>query len=184
MKAAQALQFAGRIGSFCARHFLAIGITVVSTCILWTVIYFALLIWAVLTNSRLGGPLAYPAGLLAFLVTSTAASLLFLFPAAAISECVARYARLPVLIQIPLCLSVLAVLCPAAAALLLALDSQISVTNVATGGGMLFLTFLVPMGLYWWTAQSGPLLLSLLGIRRSVHSLAIRRTIQLTVRPR
>ena len=162
MNASQAIQTAGRIGSFCARHFLALGVTVAAACLVWTVIYFALLLWAVFTNSGIGGPLAYPAGLLFFFVATTAASLILLFPSTALAEWFSRRRGFPILAQIPVSVAVLALLCLIAVSIASAVGSQPTLHGVSVGFGVLFLVLLVPLGLYWWAAQSVPLLLSLI----------------------
>lgn len=154
------MQTAGRIGSFCARHFLALLITVATACVVWTVTYFALLLWAALTDSGIGGPLAYPAGLLFFFVATTAASLVMLFPATALAEWFAQRRGFPILMQIPISVSFLAVLCLVVIGIASAVGSRPTVHGVSVGFGVLFLALLVPLGLYWWVAQSGRLLLS------------------------
>ena len=50
--------------SFIVRHFFAVIAALVVGCAAWTVAYLVLLVWAVVTKSELGGPLAYPGGLL------------------------------------------------------------------------------------------------------------------------
>jgi hypothetical protein len=154
----QAIQAAGRIGSFCARHLLALLVTVAVPCVLWTVAYFALLLWAVVTDGGLGGPLAYPGGLVFLFVAAMVASLVLFFPATALAEWLARRRAYPILAQIPFSVAVLAVLC-----LILS-----SIRGISVSFGALFAALLLPLGLYWWTAQSGPLLLSLFQRLRSI----------------
>lgn len=168
----QTLQTAARIGSFCARHCLALTVTVAAACVVWTVTYFALLLWAVCTDSDIGGPLAYPAGLLFSFVASTAASLILLFPSTAFAEWFARRRGFPILVQIPVSVVALALLCIIAIGIIFTVGSQPSLHGVAFSFGILFLSLLVPLGLYWWAAQSIPLLLSLM--RRLLHRSAGR----------
>lgn len=171
MNGSQTIQTAGRIGSFCARHFLALAVTVVAACVFWTVTYFALLLWAVFTDSGIGGPLAYPAGLLFFFVATTAASLTLLLPSTAIAEWFVRRRGFPFLAQIPVSVVTLALLCLVAVGIASAIGSQPTLHGVSVGFGVLFLALLVPLGIYWWAAQSVSLLLSLIhrlrGILRS-----------------
>jgi hypothetical protein len=162
MNGSQTIRTAGRIGSFCARHFLALAVTVAAACIVWTVAYFALLVWAMFTDGGIGGPLAYPAGLLFFVVATTAASLLLLFPSTALAEWFARRCGFPILAQIPVSVVALAVLCLVTVSIASAVGSQPTFQGVSIGCGLLFLALLVPLGLYWWAAQSVPLLLSLI----------------------
>ncbi|HCN28394.1 MAG TPA: hypothetical protein DIT64_06415 [Verrucomicrobiales bacterium] len=158
MNGNKVIQNAGRIGSFCARHFLALAVTVAAACVIWTITYFALLLWAVLAGGGIGGPLAYPAGLLFFIVAATAACLILLFPATALAEWFARRCGFPIVAQIPLSVAALALLCLVASAV----GAQPTLQGVLVGFGVLFLTLLMPLGLYWWAAQSVPLLLSLI----------------------
>lgn len=171
MNGSQTIQTAGRIGSFCARHFIALAVTVAAACVVWTVTYFALLLWAMFTDSGIGGPLAYPAGLLFFFVATTAVSLILLFPSTALAEWFARRRGFPILAQIPVSVVVIALLCLATVGVASAVGSQPTFHGVSVGFGVLFLASLVPLGLYWWAAQSVPLLLSLVhrlrGIPRS-----------------
>jgi hypothetical protein len=74
----------------------------------------------------------------------------------------ARRRGLPVLAQIPLSVGILAVLSLAVAGIAAAVVDHPSFQGVSVSFGALFLGHLLPLGLYWWVAQSGPLLLSLL----------------------
>jgi hypothetical protein len=168
MNANQTIQTAGRIGGFCARHLLALVTTVAVACMVWTVTYFALLLWAALTASGIGGPLAYPAGLLFFFVATTAASLVLLLPATALAEWFTRRRGFPILAQIPVSVGFLALLCLVVIGIASAVGSPPTLDGVSVGFGILFLALLVPLGLYWWTAHSGPLLLSLIQRLRDV----------------
>lgn len=153
MNGGRIMQHASRLGFFCVRHLVAALLTVSAGCLLWTVIYFVLLLWAGSAGGGMGSPLTYPIGLLLFLVAGAAVSLALLFPATALAECLARWLGFPILVQIPLGVAFLALLCLAAASI----QSSISFN-------VLFLSLLLPMGLYWWVAQSAPLACSLLRV--------------------
>ncbi len=161
MNAGQAIQTAGRIGGFCARHFLALLVTVVVPCVIWTIVYFALLLWAVFTNGGIGGPLAYPAGLLFFFLAASVASLLLFLPSTALAEWFAKRHAFPILAQIPISVAILALLCLMLVSIAAAVGAPPSVRGFSLGFGVLFVSQLLPLGLYWWSAQSGPLLVSL-----------------------
>jgi hypothetical protein len=156
------LQTAGRIGSFFARHSLALLVTVAAPCVLWTVTYGALLLWALVVGGGVGSPASYPLTLLVILLAGTAGALTLLLPSTALAEWWARRRGLPVLAQIPLSVAILAGLSLAVAGIASAVVFQPSVRGVSVSFGALFLVHLLPLGLYWWVAQSGPLLLSLL----------------------
>ena len=155
MNSYHAIQIAGRIGFFCVRHFFASLLTVLTGCLLWTIVYFAILLWAALAGSGLGGPLAYPAGLLFFLGAGAAASSMLFFPATALAEWLARRVGLPVFAQMPLSVAFLALFCLA----WVGFCSSLSF-------GVLFLSLLFPLGFYWWAAQGASLVLSLLRVFR------------------
>jgi hypothetical protein len=56
--------------TFAARHLLIVLIAIIAGCIIWTIIYVILLLTAIVFNQGVGGPLAYPAGIIAILVTT------------------------------------------------------------------------------------------------------------------
>ena len=151
-----------------ARHGLAAAATVAAGCVLWTITYAALLLWAMLTNAPLGGPLAYPGGLVAIALAAAFASIVLFLPATALAEWIGRRRRLPVLAQIPLTVALLAALCiPAAAGLYLLRGAAMSPAGIANVAAWSFGLSLIPVGLYWWVAQSGPLVLSVIRAVRS-----------------
>jgi hypothetical protein len=162
MSGNQTILTAGRIGSFCARHLLAVMVMVVAACVAWTITYFALLLWALLTDGGIGGPLAYPAGLLFVFVATTAVSIGLLLPSTALAEWFSQRRGFPILAQIPLSVVALALLCLVVVGLASASGSQPTLRGISVGFGVLFVALLVPLGLYWWTAQSLSLLLSLI----------------------
>jgi hypothetical protein len=157
------IQRAGRIGGFFARHSLALLVTVAAPCVLWTVAYCALLLWALVVGGGVGSPASYLLTLVVLLLYGTAGALTLLFPSAALAEWLARRLGLPVLAQIPLSVAILAVLSLAVAGLASAVGyNPWWLRDVSAIFGVLFLVHLLPLGLYWWVAQGGPLVLSLL----------------------
>jgi len=156
-----AIRTAACIGGFCARHLLATLVVVLVLCVLWTVTYFALLIWAAVSGGGLGSPASYPLGLLLPLVGGTVFSLTLFLPATALAEWIAKRRGLPILAQIPISIAILAALCLLVVGSAMAAGVQASFRSGAAGFAVLFLAHLLPLGLYWWVAQSGPLLVSL-----------------------
>ncbi len=156
-----AFRVAGRLGGFLARHFLALLVTVAVPCVLWTVTYFALLLWGAFSGGGLGSPASYPVGLLLVFLAGTAVSILLYLPSTAVAEWIVRRRGLPVFSQIPIALAVFAALCLAAIGISTALFPQSGFRGLSFGFGGLFLINLVPLGIYWWSAQGGPLLLAL-----------------------
>ena len=63
--------------------------------------------------------------------------------------------------QIPISVAVLAVFCFAISGVIVATGAH-PLGYFFTDFVLLFLAHLVPLGLYWWVAQSGPILISLL----------------------
>ena len=163
MNKSQAIQTAVGISGFCARHLLALVVTVAVPCVLWTITYLALLLWAGFTGGGIGGPLAYPVGLLLVFIAAAAAvaSLVLLLPSTALAEWFARRRGFPILAQIPISVAILAALCFVMVAVAAAAGAPGSFQGVSVGFSLLFAAHLLPLGLYWWTAQSGPLLVSL-----------------------
>jgi len=157
----QAVRITGAIGSIVARHALATAVTVIAACVVWTVTYLTLLFWALVTNSGLGSPLSYPAGLLFIALISLAGSLILLLPSTALAELLAKTFRLPILAQLPISLAFLALLCTIAAFSTVATASVPLILDPWKQAALLFLTTLVPLGVYWWTVQCIPLLIAL-----------------------
>ena len=149
-----------RAGSFCARHFLALTVTVATACAVWTVLYFALLFVALLTGSEVGGLLTYPIGLILIFFATTVICLILLFPSTASAEWFARRRGFPILAQIPLSLVAMALLCLLTVGLPSVFSPESTFYSFLLGFGFLFLVLLVPLGFYWWVAQSLPLVLS------------------------
>jgi len=169
MKAGQALKTAGYLSAFLIRHLVATAVIVVTPCVVWTVCYFALLIWAIIVDGGVGSPLVYPLGLVFFATAGTLMSLLLFLPATA--EWLARWLNLPVLVQIPLSVAVLAALCFVTVLVM----SERTFQGLSFNFALLYVLMLLPMGLYWWVALSGPLLVALLS--RINLTLARRRRV-------
>ncbi len=163
----QALRIAGSIGLFCLRHAVAMALTIAIPCLLWTVAYLGLLLYATVTGGGPGGPLAYPVGLLFVLAGAAGACLVLLFPATAAAEWIARRLSLPILAQIPISIGFLAILSLLLTLILgqrfpqaLPLAPGQKLNPVITAAA-LFSAHLLPLGFYWWIAQIGPLLSAL-----------------------
>lgn len=150
------------LAGFCVRHLVALFVTVATACLLWTVVYFALLLWAVFSGGGIGGPLAFPAGLLFVLVAATLAVLSLFLPATALAELVARRRGFPILVQIPISVAFLAVLSFIVVGTVMTVRSGTTTPkDFLIASGLLFVIHLLPLGLYWWVAQSGPLIVSI-----------------------
>src|SRR5258705_13699585 len=93
----RARPLAASIASVVIRHAVASFATIAAACAIWTVAYGALLLWAIVSNSGLGGPLAYPGGLLFVAVNAAVACLVLFFPATIAAELICRGRALPIL---------------------------------------------------------------------------------------
>lgn len=155
------IERAGRFSTFAARHFVAVMVTTVATCTLWTVMYFSLLLWAVIADGGLGSPASFPFGLLMLMIACPLLCLMLFLPSTAAAEWLVRHWCLPTLAQIPICLLAFAALCLALVSIISAIGSSLSLQSISVGFSVLFLLNLLPLGIYWWTAQSGPLVMAL-----------------------
>lgn len=86
---------------FIIRHTLFIAMVTLLACLAWTLLYFALLALAVVTNSGLGGPLSYPAWLLVIAIGLPVIGFGVFAPASAIGALFCRLTRLPRIAGIP-----------------------------------------------------------------------------------
>jgi hypothetical protein len=160
MNVHRSLCTATRVGGFLARHLLAVLVIVGVAFGIWTMTYVVLLFWAGFVGGGPGGPLAYPFGLVFVLLFSTALCCCLFLPASGIAEWLAGRYGLPVFAQIPLSVAALCLLCITGVVVASAAGLFSSVSTALLALGVLVLSQLVPFGLYWWAAESGPVLLS------------------------
>jgi len=153
------MRIAVRGGVFLLRHLLALAGLVALGCFFWTVVYFGLLLWALTSGGGIGGPLAYPAGLVVVFCLGVGAGLGLLLPATALAEWLVGRRHWPVLAQIPVSVALLVLIC---SAIVFAGSGELSTgfLNQLAIVGVLVALNLVPLGIYWWIAQSGPLIWS------------------------
>lgn len=146
------LRLSGRCASAVLRHAVATGILVVAAVVVWTVAYVGLMLWAMVVDGDLGGPLAYPAGLVVLMSLSLATSVCCFLPATLTAELYCRWRSLSTLWGIPLSFGLMwMVTC---------LWTWITY-DWATGGlqqglryaSILSLVLAGPLGFYWWIAQ-------------------------------
>jgi hypothetical protein len=143
------------ITGFAARHFLVVALGAGFLCILWTLIYIGLLIFAMFTDGGLGGPFAYPGGILGILLVCVVIGWGIFMPASGLGVIFCRLFKLPKLAAIPV------VLISAFSIISLAWyfsDGFGEGVESASSLEMLrnFCLFLaVPLGAYWWITE-GP----------------------------
>ena len=141
--------------TFAARHLLIVPIAIVAGCIIWTIIYVVLLLAAIIFNQGLGGPLAYPAGIVAIVVPSIVIGWGVFAPASAVGAIVCALLQLPRLAAIPIVTAAafgLSYLLYWGYIELVTTHSMPSATFVLKNFAM-FLS--IPLGIYWWITE-GP----------------------------
>jgi len=151
-------------GGFLIRHGIAAAVMIVLSCVVWTVVYVGCLVFAMLMGAGPGSPATYPLGLLAVFVVSLVMVATTLLPATALAEVVSRKKGWSTFSQIPLSMGHTVVI-----ALLLSYfvwvvgDEVFDLENQLKGASLYFLMCLIPLGIYWWIVQSGPLFVKALG---------------------
>jgi hypothetical protein len=161
MRPNETINIVARIGFFCARHALAVVALTVSTCVLWTVVYLALFFWAIFSGGGIGGPLAYPAGLIFFAIASTFMGIFVFLPTTAFAEWFTHRQGWPILAQIPMCVAGFSLICITIIFAAIYTSAEVTFLNAAMGFLALIVIYLIPLTIYWWVAQSIPLLISL-----------------------
>jgi hypothetical protein len=150
------------IGTFYARHLLALCVVVAAPCVLFTILYFVLLIWAIVFGGGIGSPIAYPIGLMVIFIAALGVGSMLFFPSTVFAEWIVKKRNLPVLAQIPITVGSLGTLCLLVSSIATANSAAPSLRGAFVGFATLFGILLLPLGLYWWTAQSGPLALAII----------------------
>ncbi|MGJ8643526.1 MAG: hypothetical protein ACSHX9_08980 [Luteolibacter sp.] len=141
--------------AFGLRHFLAVCLAMIIGCVVWTVIYLLLLLYAICFNEGLGGPLAYPTGLIAIGFACSFVGWGIFTPATGIGRIFCWLTQLPLLAAIPVVaisafgLSyLLAALVPVAF-----LDESMPSVWIILKYFTLYLS--IPLAIYWWLTE-GP----------------------------
>ena len=137
--------------TFAIRHALASPLAVVAGCLLWTAVYVILLLCAVISGQGLGGPLAYPAGIIAVVAGGLVIGWGIFAPACAAGALfcgitgLTRFASIPVVFASGFLFSWL--ICWAFPS-----DPMPPFLKILAG----YAAFLsVPLGVYWWVTE-GP----------------------------
>jgi hypothetical protein len=139
-------------GFSAARHALAFAGLFVTGIAAWTVIYFALLIWAIAAGGGLGSPVVYPIGLGLIALFVAGGGLLLLMPSTVVGELVCRGCSLPCFMGIPIAFGALCLLSILIGAGLSLIQLWEGYSIIQTGGMVVTLVAL-PLGLYWWAAE-------------------------------
>ena len=141
--------------SFVTRHLLIVSLAIIAGCILWTIAYFVLLIVAVILNKGLGGPIAYPAGIIAIIVAGISIGWGIFAPACAIGAVFWKIFGLPRIAAIPVVFGSALVL---SSLLYWAFIEAITTSPMPSMWVVLknhTIVLSVPLGAYWWVTE-GP----------------------------
>ena len=147
------------------QHAVAGGVVVASCVGLTIVAYFALLLWAMLTNSGLGGPLALPGMVIMALVAATAAVAIVLLPVTVLARFVCRSVerrRWPIEIGVATLLLVVWVI---GAAFAIGAWRGNEPMDSLKAGAIATVPMLVLLGVYWWSARATGWLLRVVTLR-------------------
>jgi|GEM_PF-6688541 hypothetical protein len=144
-----------RVSKFWLRHFIASVVSISIPPLLVFLIYVGLVIFAIVTDSGLGGPLALPFWMLAAFVASILYTAFLLFPSVWLAEIVSRrFGKWQLLAQIPISTITLAVFVFASSLLLnLYANTPNSPLQMLNDPVYIFAALLIPLGVYWWTAK-------------------------------
>ncbi|MBK8040433.1 MAG: hypothetical protein IPK22_25365 [Verrucomicrobiaceae bacterium] len=152
---------------YIVRHVAALGIAAVLGAVLWTIVYFALLLFAMFTDSGIGSPISYPLWLVFLLLSITIIGLLIFAPACAVGRLFVAITRFPQIASIPVVFGVGALLSYLAYGLYIATVTTHSMPPATT----VFLNYCIylsiPLGAYWWIVD-GPFAV-VDGLRRWLH---------------
>jgi hypothetical protein len=141
--------------TFVARHIVSMSITLILGCACWTLIYLLLLINAIIFHKGLGGPLAYPVGLLFVVVPCLAIGMGIIVPSCGIGVAACRLLNLPRLAAIPFVFGAGAVLTHAWFALYIEKVTTHQMPAASTVFWSFTLYLSLPLGAYWWLVE-GP----------------------------
>jgi len=166
----KALQVTG----FFVRHLLASIVSVLLPVILSTVVYFVLLLVAIIWDLYLGSPVALPLWLLIIGVISILYTALLIFPSISLAEIITRgLGRRQHLLQLPIALSIMAGI----VFLGMYIISEISnvrdnvIVQILDSPHILILVLAVPLSIYWFVTKTAYLGFSL--IQRLLRKLGI-----------
>lgn len=141
--------------TFFARHLLFVVFAMFAGCLLWTLAYFLLLAIAVIGDQGIGGPLAFPAGLITVIAACIFLGWGVFAPASAIGAIFCALFKLPRLAAIPFVTIAAFIL----SYLLYWGYIELVTTHSMPGAGIVLKNFAIflsiPLGIYWWLTE-GP----------------------------
>jgi hypothetical protein len=141
--------------TFLARHFLFVAFAMVAGCIVWTLAYSVLLAIAVVTRQGVGGPLAFPVGIIAVLAACGFLGWGIFAPASAIGAAFCRVFRLPRIAAIPIVTVAAFLLTYAIHWAYIEIVTTHSMPSMLTVLKNFAIYLSIPLGAYWWLTE-GP----------------------------
>jgi hypothetical protein len=146
---------AWKVVIFAVRHVLMIAAAMMVGCVMWTLMYALLLFLAVIFGLGRGGPLAYPAGIIAILLTCLVAGVGVFAPACAIGAMACAFLKWPRFAAIPIVAIAAFGLCYALTRGYVAWVPSESMPSVAVVLKNFVIFMSIPLGGYWWVTE-GP----------------------------
>jgi len=161
--------------AFVARHFLFVMIAMIAGCVLWTVAYIVLFAVALLGDQGLGGPLAFPAGIVTVIATGVFLGWGIFTPASAIGAAFCGLLKLPKIAAIPVVFGgafLFSYLLYWGYIELVTTQSMLSVWVVLKNFAI---SLSIPLGVYWWLTEGPGALFD--GFRRWIRRRRARNTV-------
>ncbi len=156
---------------YISRHIAAVGVSAITGAVLWTVIYFILLLFAILIGGGTGGPLSYPAMLTFLLIGILGIGLLVFAPSCAFGRLIAAQTKWPLITAIPFVFIAGGVLSYLLYQACIELVTTHSMPPVSTVFKNYLIYLAVPLGAYWWLTD-GPFAI-IDGVRRWIFRIFI-----------
>lgn len=146
---------AWKIVIFFVRHALMIFMAMMVGCVMWTLIYAFLLFLALMLGQGWGGPLAYPAGIIAILLTCLVIGAGVFAPACAIGAMACSFLKWPRFAAIPIVAVAAFGLSYALARGYIARVPSETIPSVVVVLKIFVMFLSIPLGGYWWITE-GP----------------------------
>jgi hypothetical protein len=139
--------------TFLLKHSIAGATVVLGSLGMVALVYFSLLLWAVLTSGGLGGPLAFPGMVLLVFAAAAASVVIILIPVTTVAEALRMKGGVNRLLEIPIATALLiAYVAVGLAAITFFRDW--SVAGTIRGGVVFVVIQLLLLGVYWWALQA------------------------------
>lgn len=167
--------------AFFLRHFVFGIVAMFIGCVIWTLAYFALLVFAMLTDSGVGSPFAYPAGIIGVIGMVIIFSWGLFAPACGLAAAICHFLKLSRLATLPAAWIIAASISIGLRKLLPATfpDSQASLAAIILTH---FVALALPVVLYWSLTEGPWALIAILRkhLKKNTYSRCLPGTAALT----